>query len=56
MKKTQTELKLEMKNVGKNQMKISEVSLPKRIQDVEERNSGIEEKIEERNIFGKRKH
>lgn len=48
LKKTQIEIKLKMKSPG-CQTKISEVNLTNRLKDVEERISGLEEKVEEIN-------
>lgn len=41
----QAEVKLEMKNSG-NQMKTSKVTLTNKVQDMEKRISGIEDKVE----------
>lgn len=46
LKKTQTEIKLEMKNLA-CQTRSSEVSLTNRLKDREEKLSGIKDEIEE---------
>lgn len=51
MKKTQTEGNLQMKNSGTRTV-TSEASIINRIQELEERISGIEDKIEEMDILG----
>ena len=54
IKKTQTEGKLEMKSLG-TRIGTSEASLTNRIQEREERISGMEAKIEEKKFLGQRK-
>ena len=44
--KTQIEATLEMKNLGKRS-RITDVSISNRIQEIEERNSGVKDTIEE---------
>lgn len=44
LKKTQSEIKLEMKNLG-SQTKVSDVSFTNRAEDIEEGISAVEEKI-----------
>jgi hypothetical protein len=48
MKKTQMEVNLEMENLGKRS-RITDVSITNRIQDLEERISGVKDKVEEVN-------
>ena len=50
--KTQTKIKLNVKNLG-YQTKPSEDSLPNRLQDMEERISGVKDKVKEMDILVK---
>lgn len=51
-KKTQTEIKLEMNNLG-SQTETSKVSFNHRVQNMEERISGIEDRVPEMNTSAK---